>query len=106
VEHVLLQLEGVQPHYLILVDRERGALDELEIWVEVQPDVFSDQIGRLRTLQQRAEQEMRDILGIEARVKLVEPGRIERSMGKAKRVVDRRELGANPFGVSPGQQGG
>ena len=93
VEHVLLQLEGIQPHYLILVDRERGALDELEVWVEVLPEVFSDEIGRLRSLQQRAEHEMRETLGIEARVKLVEPGRIERSMGKAKRVIDRRDLG-------------
>lgn len=92
VETVLLQLEGVRPHYLILVDREHGAMDELEVWVEVSPEVFSDEIGRLRRLQQRAEGEINDILGVRARVRLVEPGSIERSTGKAKRVIDRREM--------------
>jgi phenylacetate-CoA ligase len=92
VESVLLQLEGVQPHYLILVDRERGGMDELEIWVEVQPELFSDEVGALKRLQERAEYQMGETLGIQARVKLVEPGRIERGTGKAKRVVDRREV--------------
>ena len=92
IESVLLQIEGVQPHYLILVDREHGAMDNLEIWVEVSPDVFSDEIGRLKKLQQRAEFEMSETLGIQAKIKLVEPGHIERSTGKSKRVVDRREL--------------
>ncbi|MGQ9554091.1 MAG: phenylacetate--CoA ligase family protein [Anaerolineae bacterium] len=92
IESVLLQIEGVQPHYLILVDREHGAMDDLEIWVEVSPDVFSDEIGRLKKLQQRAEFEMSETLGIQAKIKLVEPGQIERSTGKSKRVVDRREL--------------
>ena len=92
IETVLLQVEGVQPHYLIIVDRERGAMDDLEIWVEVSEDIFSDDIGRLRGLQRRAESEMREMLGIQARIKLVEPHRIERSMGKSKRVIDRRDV--------------
>ncbi len=92
IEAVLLQVEGVQPHYLIIVDRERGAMDDLEIWVEVSEEVFSDDIGRLKALQRQAEYEMREMLGIQARVKLVEPHRIERSMGKAQRVIDRREV--------------
>lgn len=92
IETVLLQVEGVLPHYLIILDRERGALDDLEIWVEVSEEIFSDDIGRLKTLQQHAEYEMREMLGIQARVKLVEPHRIERSMGKAKRVIDRRDV--------------
>ncbi len=92
IETVLLQVEGVQPHYLIIVDRERGAMDDLEVWVEVSEDVFSDDIGRLKRLQDVAEFEMRETLGIQARVKLVEPHRIERSMGKAKRVIDRRDV--------------
>ena len=54
--------------------------------------IFADDIGRLRRLQQRAEHEMRDTLGIHARVKLVEPHRIERSTGKSKRVIDRRDV--------------
>ncbi len=92
IETVLLQVEGVLPHYLIILDRERGALDDLEIWVEVSEEIFSDDIGRLKTLQQHAEYEMREMLGIQARIKLVEPHRIERSMGKAKRVIDRRDV--------------
>ena len=93
VETVLLQLEGVQPHYQIIVDREHGAMDELEIWVEVSPEVFSDEIGSLRKLQRQAEFEINETLGVQSRVKLVEPGSIERSTGKAKRIVDRRDLG-------------
>ena len=92
IESVLLQVEGVQPHYVILVDRERGAMDDLEIWVEVSEDLFTDNIGGLKGLQQKAEYEMRESLGVYARVKLVEPGRIERSMGKARRIIDRRDV--------------
>jgi phenylacetate-CoA ligase len=92
VETVLLGLDGLRPHYLILVDREKGAMDELEVWIEVSPEVFTDEFGRLADLQALAEREMDEMLGIHARVKLVEPGRIERSTGKSKRVVDRREL--------------
>jgi len=92
IETVLLQVEGVQPHYVILVDRDLGAMDELEIWVEVSEDIFADDIGQLKGLQQKAEYEMRETLGIQARVKLVEPHRIERSMGKARRIIDRRTV--------------
>lgn len=98
IETVLLQVEGVLPHYVIIADREKGAMDQLEIWVEVSQDLFADDIGRLRRLQQTAESEMQEVLGIHARVKLVEPHRIERSMGKARRVIDRREVYARPDG--------
>jgi phenylacetate-CoA ligase len=92
IESVLLQVQGVEPHYLIIVDRERGAMDTLEIWVEVSEDIFSDELGTLADLQRRAENGIIETLGINARVKLVEPHRIERSMGKAKRVIDRRDV--------------
>ncbi|HHX44239.1 MAG TPA: phenylacetate--CoA ligase [Chloroflexi bacterium] len=92
IETVLLEVEGVQPHYQIVVDRERGAMDDLEVWVEVSEDVFTDDIGRLKRLQDKAEFEMRETLGIQARIKLVEPNRIARSMGKAKRIIDRRDV--------------
>ena len=96
IETVLLQVDGVQPHYQIVVDRQRGAMDDLEIWVEVSEENFADDIGRLRNLQRKAEFEMHEVLGIEAHIRLVEPHRIERSMGKAKRVIDRRDLYAGP----------
>jgi len=92
IETVLLQVEGVQPHYLILVDRARGAMDDLEIWVEVSEDIFGDDIGRLTSLRDMAEREMRETLSVHARVKLVEPNSIERSTGKSKRVIDRRDV--------------
>jgi len=92
IESVLLAVEGVQPHYVIIVDRERGAMDTLEVWVEVSEEIFSDKLGVLADLQTLAQRELTDTLGISARVKLVEPHSIERSMGKAKRVIDRRDV--------------
>jgi phenylacetate-CoA ligase len=92
IEAALLQVQGVQPHYVIIVDRERGAMDSLEIWVEVSEDIFSDQLGALADLQRHTEAEINEVLGISARIKLVEPHSIERSQGKAKRIIDRREM--------------
>jgi phenylacetate-CoA ligase len=91
IEAVLLEVEGVEPHYQIIVDRLTG-LDDLEVRVEVSEAVFSDEIGRLETLTRRVRAEIESTLGIQALVKLVEPGSILRSEGKAKRVVDRRDL--------------
>ncbi|RLC92162.1 MAG: phenylacetate--CoA ligase [Chloroflexi bacterium] len=91
IESVLLEVEGVEPHYLIIVDRERH-LDDLEIWVEVSEAVFSDEMRKMEALQQKVKQEMEGTLGIGARIKLVEPRSLARTEGKAKRVVDRREL--------------
>lgn len=91
IESVLLEVEGVEPHYLIIVDRERH-LDDLEIWVEVSEAVFSDEMRKMEALQQKVKEEMEGTLGIGARIKLVEPKSIARTEGKAKRVVDRREL--------------
>ena len=91
IESVLLQVEGVEPHYLIIVDRERH-LDELEIWVEVSEEVFSDEMRKMETLQKRVTEEVESTLGIGVRIKLVEPKSIARTEGKAKRVVDRRDL--------------
>ncbi len=91
IESVLLSVEGVEPHYQIIVDRERH-MDDLEIWVEVSEAVFSDEMRSLEELERRVRAEMDSILGIAARVKLVEPRTITRTEGKARRVVDRREL--------------
>ena len=91
IEAVLLEVEGVEPHYQIIVDRESG-LDDLEIQVEVSEAVLSDEIGGLESLTRKVRAEVASTLGINAVVKLVEPGRIPRSEGKAKRVIDRREL--------------
>jgi phenylacetate-CoA ligase len=91
IETVLLQVEGVQPHYQIIVDRQH-TLDDLEVGVEVSDEVFADEIRGLEALEHRIRNELHNALGIAARVRLVEPRSIQRSEGKAKRVVDRREV--------------
>ena len=90
VEAALLQVQGIWPQYQIIVDRQPGSMDELEVQVELSPAAFSDEIASLRRIQEEAEQALQEALGISARVRLVEPGTIERSTGKAKRVIDRR----------------
>jgi len=91
IESVLLEVEGAQPHYLLVVDRVKG-LDTLEVQVEVQEEVFSDEIKRLQKLKDKIKEEIESVLGLVVEVKLVEPKTIERSMGKAKRVVDKRKI--------------
>lgn len=92
IESVLLQVEGVEPQYLIIVDRARN-LDEMEVWVEVSEDVFSDEMKKMEALKKKVVDELESTLGIGVKVKLVEPMSIARTEGKAKRVVDRREMG-------------
>ncbi|MDP2897896.1 MAG: phenylacetate--CoA ligase [bacterium] len=91
IESVLLSVEGAEPHYLIVVDRERG-LDRLEIQVEVSQQLFTDEVKGLETLRDKISDEIENVLGVKAAVKLVEPQTIERSMGKAKRVIDNRRI--------------
>jgi phenylacetate-CoA ligase len=91
VESVLLQVEGIEPHYQIIVDRQRNQ-DTLEVWVEVSPETFSDEIGKLEKLEKKVAGALNSALSISAKVKLVEPKSIQRSEGKAKRIIDRREL--------------
>lgn len=93
IESVLLNVEGVEPHYLIVVDRQHAFTSyELEIWVEVSENLFSDEIQKMENLERKLRAEMDSVLGISARVKLVEPKTIVRSEGKTKRVVNRSEL--------------
>jgi phenylacetate-CoA ligase len=91
IESVLMKVEGVEPHYVIVVDKT-GSLDELEIKVEVSDRVFSDEVKKLEDLRRRIHEEMRSVLGVGAKITLVEPKTIERSLGKAKRVIDQRAL--------------
>jgi phenylacetate-CoA ligase len=91
VETALLAVEGTLPHYQIVLTREKG-LDEMEVRVEVTPEVFSDQIRALESLQRKLESSLEHTLGIRARVTLVGPRTIARSEGKARRVEDRRQI--------------
>jgi phenylacetate-CoA ligase len=89
VEAALLEIEGTLPHYQIVLTREHG-LDEMEVQVEVTPQMFTDKIGALQGLHDRLQGALDHVLGIRVRVALVEAYTIERSQGKAKRVIDRR----------------
>jgi phenylacetate-CoA ligase len=91
IETVLLNIEEIAPHYQLVVSRE-GALDELEVQVEVEEKLFSDEIRVLEALEHRIRKEIEAVLGIQVRVKLVEPRSITRSEGKAKRVIDTRKI--------------
>ncbi len=91
IESVLMNIEGVEPHYLLFVDRKEN-LDILEAHVEVNEKVFSDEVKNLQALGLRIEKDIKDLLGVTVGVKLVEPKSIQRSEGKAQRVVDRRKI--------------
>ncbi len=92
VESALLTVEGTLPHYQILLTREKG-LDEMEVQVEVTPEVFGDTVGALERLQGRLIEALHQTLGLRVDVRLVMPHTIQRSEGKAKRIVDQRNLG-------------
>ena len=79
----------MRPHYLIVVDRKKS-LDDLEIRLEVEERLFSDVMGDMVRLQASVADKLQSALGLRARVTLVEPGAIERTAGKAKRVLDLR----------------
>ncbi len=91
IESVLMEIEGVEPHYQLIVSRE-GTLDVLEVQVEINESVFSDAIKGLEKLAKRVETDIKDLLGVSCKVKLVEPKTIQRSEGKATRVIDKRKV--------------
>ncbi|MDR0598959.1 MAG: phenylacetate--CoA ligase [Treponema sp.] len=92
IEHALFEIEGTEPAYLIVVDRGAARLDEVELQVEVKQEFFSDETKGLENLRTKIQNMMKSKLQITVRVKLVEPKTIERSIGKAKRVIDNRKL--------------
>jgi phenylacetate-CoA ligase len=91
IETVLLNMSEVEPHYLIIVDRE-GTLDMMSVMVEVQEQFFSDEIKKLQELRMKITRNLESVLGISVNVKLVEPKTIERTAGKAQRVIDNRKI--------------
>ncbi len=91
VESVLLSIPGVEPHYMLIVDRV-GHLDELEVQVEISEKLFSDEVRKMETIGRQISKELESALGIAVKVRLVEPKTIERSEGKARRVIDKRKL--------------
>ena len=93
IEKTLLSIEGLEPHYQIVLDRPKDQLDELEVWVEANRHFFEPiDTRRLDQLRDEAEAELAQTLGVRATIKLMGPNSIERSAGKAVRVVDKRAL--------------
>jgi phenylacetate-CoA ligase len=90
VEEALLRAEGAAPHYLIEVSRP-GTLDDVVVKVEMRPDVFSDEMRRMIALRDRIDHEIHAVTGLRMTVELVAPGTLERSAGKARRVLDHRK---------------
>ncbi len=91
VESVILEIEELEPHYLLVVDRVNN-LDTLQIQVEVRDGFYSDEINRMVELKRKIAARLQSVLGLAADIRLVEPGTIARSEGKAKRVIDNRKL--------------
>ncbi len=91
IESVLLDIGETAPHYLLIVDRV-GTLDTLEVQVEISDKLFSDEVKRLEELEGRIKDKIESTLGISAKIRLVEPKTIARSEGKAKRVIDKRNV--------------
>jgi phenylacetate-CoA ligase len=91
IEHALLQVEGTLPHYVIVLTRDKG-LDQVEVQVEITPEVFSDMVGAMENLQEKIIHAIEQVVGIRMEVRLVEPHTIQRSEGKAKRVIDQRKM--------------
>ncbi len=91
IESVLMEIKGAEPHYQLIVDR-KGSLDSLEIMVEVSPEMFMDEMKKMKAFQDYVARRIHSVLGIGAKVTLVEPKTLERFTGKAKRVIDRRDL--------------
>jgi phenylacetate-CoA ligase len=92
IEHALFEIEGTEPQYLIVVDRGATHLDDVELQVEVKQEFFTDETRGLESLRNKIENVMKSKLQIGVKVKLVEPKTIERSIGKAKRVIDKRSI--------------
>ena len=91
IEAVLFDIEGTEPHYQIIVDR-KGALDTVAVHVEVSESIFFDEMKKQHELVDLIKKRLASDLGIGVEVKLVEKKTLERSEGKAKRVIDLRKL--------------
>ncbi len=91
IEEVILKVEGTEPHYQLIVERH-GQLDELEVQIEMNEQVFSDEIRNLESVEKRIEADLYATLNIHTKVRLVEPKSIARSEGKARRIIDKRQI--------------
>ncbi|WP_371261793.1 MULTISPECIES: phenylacetate--CoA ligase family protein [Desulfovibrio] len=90
IEGLLMESDGLTPNYQIIVGTSNN-LDTLEVRVEVSDTLFADEIRKLQMLENRLQKSIKEFLGVSAKVRLMEPRSIQRSEGKAQRIVDQRE---------------
>jgi phenylacetate-CoA ligase len=86
-----MSIEGTEPHYQIVVDR-KGALDDVTVMVEVSEAIFFDEMKKQNELMETIKKRLSSELNISVNVKLVEKKSLERTEGKAKRVIDKRKI--------------
>jgi phenylacetate-CoA ligase len=91
IERALLEVKGVEPHYQIIVTRPQH-LDEIEVQVETSKKLFSDEVKHLEEVKKKIEKRIENSIVLRVKVTLVEPKTIPRSEGKAKRIIDKRQL--------------
>jgi len=91
IENVLMQIEEAEPHYQLILERKKG-LDELTVELETSPKIFFDEVRKIEEIEKSIAQKIEETLSLRVGVKLVEPKAIQRSMGKAKRLIDKRKL--------------
>ncbi|MBU1001280.1 MAG: phenylacetate--CoA ligase [Proteobacteria bacterium] len=91
IESILLETEGTAPHYQLIIERH-GNMDTMEVRVEVSERFFSDEIKAMQAMEKKIQQNIKEFLGVTTKVTLVEPMSIERSVGKAQRIIDNRNI--------------
>lgn len=91
VEASIVGIDGIAPRYLLVVDRVNN-LDVLEVQVELAPELLADEVRKIEDLSHRVQRSIEQVLGLSVKLRLMEPGSIERSEGKSKHVVDKRKL--------------
>jgi len=91
IEAAITGIEGIAPRYLLVVDRVNN-LDVLEVQVELSPELAFDEVRKIEALSHRVQRAIEQVLGLSIHMRLVEPGTIERSEGKSKHIVDKRQL--------------
>ena len=91
VEASIVGIDGIAPRYLLVVDRVNN-LDVLEVQVELAPELLADEVRKIEDLSRRVQRSIEQVLGLSVKLRLMEPGSIERSEGKSKHVVDKRKL--------------
>jgi phenylacetate-CoA ligase len=91
IEEALLRVKGTAPHYVIEIDRP-GAMDEMTVNVEILPEYFSDKMSDMKEISQKIGDAIKSVTGVRAKLNLVQYATLERFLGKAKRVIDKRKL--------------